>query len=139
MERVYLNWHDVEELLTKVVMQLNTPYDALLLITRGGIVPGGMIAEALKMKDVLTAAVAFQSGPGVRAEMSWPRFQQFPAEGLLKGKKILIVDNIWDRGRTIVTVKSVCKESAPPPKPRCCTGSSGRIFLRTRSRITTRN
>lgn len=106
MERVYLNWHDVEELITRVVMQLNTPYDALLLITRGGIVPGGMIAEALKMKDVLTAAVVFQSGPGVRAEMSWPRFQQFPADALLKGKKVLIVDNIWDRGRTIVTAKS---------------------------------
>jgi len=98
MDRVYLNWHDVEELITKVVMQLNTPYDALLLITRGGIVPGGMIAEALKMKDVLTAAVVFQSGPGVRAEMSWPRFQQFPADALLKGKKVLLVDNIWDRG-----------------------------------------
>ena len=35
MERVYLTWHDVEELITKIVMQLNTPYDALLLITRG--------------------------------------------------------------------------------------------------------
>lgn len=117
MGRVYLTWHDVEELVTKVVMQLNAPYDALLLITRGGIVPGGMIAEALKMKDVLTAAVVFQSGAGFGAEalnrplldrnaLSWPRFQQFPADALLKGKKILIVDNVWDRGRTIVTVKS---------------------------------
>ena len=106
MERVYLTWHDVEELITKVVMQLNTPYDALLLITRGGIVPGGMIAEALKMKEILTASVVFESGPGVRAEMSWPRFQQFPANAILNGKKVLIVDNIWDRGRTIVTVKS---------------------------------
>ena len=25
MGRVYLTWHDVEELITKVVMQLNTP------------------------------------------------------------------------------------------------------------------
>lgn len=117
MGRVYLTWHDVEELITKIVMQLNTPYDGLLLITRGGIVPGGMIAEALKMKDVLTASVGFQSGAGIGGEtskvslldsgaMSWPRFQQFPADSLLHGKKILIVDNIWDRGRTIVTVKS---------------------------------
>ena len=137
MDRVYLTWHDVEELITKVVMQLNTPYDALLLITRGGIVPGGMIAEALNMKDLLTASILFQHGPGVRAEMSWPHFQQFPADALLNGKKILIVDNIWDRGRTIVTVKS--RGAAPLPKPRGSTGSSGRAASKTRSRTTTPN
>lgn len=106
MANVYLTWQDVEELISRVVMQLNTPYDALLLVTRGGIIPGGMIAEALKMKDVLTASVVFGQDSTLRAEMSWPRFQQFPAQELLQGKKILVVDNMWDRGRTIVTVAS---------------------------------
>lgn len=106
MARIYLNWHDVEELVSKVVMQLNTPYDALLLIARGGIIPGGMIAEALRMKDLLTASVLVPNNPGVKAEMSWPRFLQFPADPVIHGKKILLIDNIWDRGRTIVTVKS---------------------------------
>ncbi len=106
MRRVYLTWNDVEELVSRVVMQLDTPYDALLLITRGGIIPGGMIAEALKMRDVLTASVLFPQDPTLRAEMTWPRFLQFPADPLLQGRRILIVDNLWDRGRTIVTVKS---------------------------------
>jgi hypoxanthine phosphoribosyltransferase len=106
MGKVYLTWHDVEELISKVVMKLATPYDALMLITRGGIIPGGMIAEALRMKEILTASVLFPRDAGVRAEMSWPRFLQFPADPVLQGKKILIVDNLWDRGRTIVTVKS---------------------------------
>jgi uncharacterized protein len=106
MQKVYLTWHEVEELISKVVMKLNTPYDALLLITRGGIIPGGMIAEALRMKDILTASVLFPQDAGVRAQMSWPRFLQFPADPVLEGRKILVVDNIWDRGRTIVTVKS---------------------------------
>jgi hypothetical protein len=105
MDKVYLTWHDVEELVSKLVMQLEGPYDALLLITRGGIIPGGMIAEALKMKNILTAAVLFPSNPSVQPTMSWPRFLQFPADPVLDGQKILIVDNIWDRGRTIVTVK----------------------------------
>ena len=77
MANVYLTWQDVEELISKVVMQLNTPYDALLLVTRGGIIPGGMIAEALKMKDVLTASVVFGQDSTLRAEMSWPRFRYF--------------------------------------------------------------
>lgn len=105
MDKVYLTWHDVEELVSKLVMQLEGPYDALLLITRGGIIPGGMIAEALKMKNILTAAVLFPSNSSVQPTMSWPRFLQFPADPVLNGQKILIVDNLWDRGRTIVTVK----------------------------------
>ena len=106
MEKVYLTWPDVEELISNVVMKLHPPYDALLLVTRGGIVPGGMIAEALRMKDILTASVLFPQDPGVRAEMSWPRFLQFPSDPVIHGRKILIVDNMWDRGRAIVTVKS---------------------------------
>ncbi|RLT44283.1 MAG: phosphoribosyltransferase [Chloroflexi bacterium] len=116
MANVYLTWQDVEELISRVVMQLNTPYDALLLVTRGGIIPGGMIAEALKMKDVLTASVVFGQDSTLRAEMSWPRFQQFPAQELLQGKKILVVDNMWDRGRTIVTVASRVKAAGGYPE-----------------------
>ncbi|MEZ4640186.1 MAG: hypothetical protein R2856_35395 [Caldilineaceae bacterium] len=44
MEKIYLTWQDVEELVSNVVMKLHPPYDALLLI-RGGIIPGGMIAR----------------------------------------------------------------------------------------------
>jgi uncharacterized protein len=92
-------------LISKIVMQLEGPYDALLVITRGGIIPGGMIAEALKMKDVLTAAVLFSDTPGVQPKMRWPRFLQFPADPVLAGRKILIVDNLWAHGNTIMTVK----------------------------------
>jgi hypoxanthine phosphoribosyltransferase len=116
MANVYLTWQNLEELISKVVMQLNTPYDSLLLVTRGGIIPGGMIAEALKMKDILTASVIFGQDSAVRAEMSWPRFQQFPTDSLLRGKKILVVDNIWDRGRTIVTVASRIKSAGGYPE-----------------------
>lgn len=111
MKHVYLTWHELEELVSKLIFQLNTPYDLILAITRGGIIPGGMIAEALKMKDVLTAAVVFTEErdepiPGrQRANLAWPRFLQFPADSLLEGRKILVVDNLWHQGRTIMAVK----------------------------------
>ena len=104
MKHVYLTWHETEELVTKLVFNLNTPYDAILAITRGGIIPGGMIAEALKMKDVLTAAVLFTDNPG-QMTLNWPRFLQFPPDALLEGRKILVIDNLWNRGRTILAAK----------------------------------
>lgn len=107
MKHVYLSWHDAEELISNLIFKLNTPYDAILMIARGGIIPGGMIAEALKMHHVLTASVLFtddqNSAPSSR--MSWPRFVQFPTDPLLDGRKILVVDNLWNRGRTILAVK----------------------------------
>ena len=111
MTHVYLTWHELEELVSKLIFQLNTPYDLILAITRGGIIPGGMIAEALKMKNVMTAAVVFTAEPsesmgGTQSQMlSWPRFLQFPADALLEGRKILVIDNLWYQGRTIMAVK----------------------------------
>lgn len=105
MKQVYLSWHDFEELISRIIFKLNTPYDAILMITRGGIIPGGMIAEALKMKNVLTAGVDMPEDPNLRSKISWPRFQQFPVDSLLEGRKILVVDNLWNQGRTIMAVK----------------------------------
>lgn len=105
MKHTYLTWSELEELISALVFKLNTPYDVILAITRGGIIPGGMIAEALKMKDVLTAAVLFPDDPAQRTKLSWPRFLQFPSDSLLEGRKILVVDNLWYQGRTIMSVK----------------------------------
>ena len=30
MKHIYLSWHDTEELISKIVFNLNTPYDAVL-------------------------------------------------------------------------------------------------------------
>ena len=38
MKHVYLTWHELEELVSKLIFKLNTPYDAILVITRGGII-----------------------------------------------------------------------------------------------------
>lgn len=102
-----LSWHDVDMLIDHLLPQLNGPYDALLLITRGGIIPGGLIGEALDMRHVLTASVRFSTNLDSSARMfAWPEFIQFPQDELLEGRKILIVDDVWRGGRTITTVKA---------------------------------
>jgi uncharacterized protein len=105
MKHIYLSWYDTEELVSKLIFKLNTPYDTILAISRGGIIPGGMIAEALKMKNVLTATVLFTDTPGASIPLTWPRFLQFPDDALLAGRKILAVDNLWNRGRTLMAAK----------------------------------
>ena len=36
MKHVYLSWYDFEELMSKLIFKLNTPYDAIMAISRGG-------------------------------------------------------------------------------------------------------
>jgi hypothetical protein len=99
----FLTWQDVDKLIDYLLPQLRGPYEALMMITRGGIVPGGLIAEALDIRTILTAAVEFSAGS--EARMAWPTFLQFPSDALLRGKRILVVDDIWAHGRTITTVR----------------------------------
>ena len=98
-----LTWGDVMTLVDHLMPQLRTGFDALLLITRGGIIPGGMIAERLDIGYILTAAVRFPTELADK-RLAWPTFLQFPEDALLRGRRVLIVDDLWSSGRTITTV-----------------------------------
>jgi len=111
----FLSWKDVDQLIDYLLPQLRGPYDALLMITRGGIVPGGLIAEALDIRYVLTAAVEFPSQLG-QNRLAWPTFLQFPEDRLLSGRRILVVDDIWAHGRTVTTVKGRVNAAGGAPE-----------------------
>jgi len=106
MRQELLKWNDVDHLIDALLPQFTGAFDAILLITRGGIVPGGIISEALDIKVVLTAAVDFPAATAQTKLMAWPDFLQFPDEALLAGKRLLVVDDVWGSGRTITAVKS---------------------------------
>ena len=38
--------------------------------------------------------------------LAWPQFIQFPEEGRLSGRKVLVVDDVWGSGRTVTAVKN---------------------------------
>jgi uncharacterized protein len=101
-----LTWEDVDKLLDLLLPQLRSfgTFNAMLMITRGGVIPGGLIAEALNIGNMLTAAVDFPAS-NVGGLMAMPSFLQFPDTNLLLGRKVLIVDDVWGSGRTSTSVK----------------------------------
>jgi uncharacterized protein len=112
MRREVLTWIDVDKLIDHLIPQFDTEFDAMVVITRGGIVPGGLLAEALNLTTILTAAVDFPAETDDLQQkqqtrwMAWPNFIQFPENILLENKKVLIVDDVWGSGRTITAVKN---------------------------------
>ncbi|MGH2593531.1 MAG: phosphoribosyltransferase [Anaerolineae bacterium] len=114
MREEVVTWTDLEKLVDHLIPQLYGTYDALVLITRGGIVPGGMIAETLDIKSVLTAAVRF---PEIEQKMlAWPTFLQFPEDDLLRDRRVLIVDDVWNSGRTINSVRGRVEAAGGRPE-----------------------
>jgi hypoxanthine phosphoribosyltransferase len=103
MEKEYLSWEDVCRLIDHVVPQVIGHFDALIAITRGGIVPGGLLSERLRIQQVFIASVYFFHEED--QALDWPIFLQFPEDNLLHGKRILVVDDIWDKGITITNVR----------------------------------
>ncbi|MFN3307955.1 MAG: phosphoribosyltransferase [Anaerolineales bacterium] len=103
-----LTWHDVDLLIDHLLPQFETEFDAILMITRGGIIPGGLLAEAMDITHVLTAAVDFPAQIAMeKARLyAWPEFIQFPEDRLLRARRTLVVDDVWGAGRTITAVKN---------------------------------
>jgi uncharacterized protein len=135
--RELLTWNDVDKLIDHLLPQFEVEFDAMVMITRGGIVPGGLLAETLGLTHILTAAVDFP------AEMerektglfAWPRFLQFPEDTLLRERHTLVVDDVWGSGRNITAVKTGSPPQEGCPTPACCTSTRTAACLAARVRI----
>jgi len=108
MRREIVTWNEVDRLIDHLVDQFEHEFEAMVIITRGGLVPGGLLAEALNIHHILTAAVDFpaQMERGSEKLLVWPQFMQFPEEDLVIGRRTLVVDDVWSSGRTITAVKN---------------------------------
>lgn len=108
IRRELVTWEEVTKLVDHLIQQFDHEFQAMLIITRGGIVPGGMLAERMGLQDILTAAVNFPAMlDNPRDNMLvWPQFLQFPSDELLSGRRILTVDDVWGSGRTSTAVKN---------------------------------
>lgn len=98
-----LGWDDIAHLVERLLNQLPRDYyDLLLVVTRGGLAPACLISEQMGLTNIVVAAVELERNatPGGAA----PRFLQFPESALLLGRRVLVVDDVWDSGRTAVAV-----------------------------------
>src|SRR5919202_513860 len=103
VNRQHLTWTQIEDLAIRLADRLPATYDVMLVITRGGMVPACIISERLNLRNILVAAVMFYTGQEHTLEK--PILLQFPADPLLNGRRVLIVDDVWDSGRTIMAVR----------------------------------
>jgi uncharacterized protein len=117
MRQEVLSWPEVEKLVDVLLPQFRGVFDAMVMITTGGVVPGGLLSEVLGIKQVLTASVDFPpSDISAPKLVAWPEFLQFPEGRLVAGRRVLVVDDVWGSGRTITAVKGRVEAAGGTPE-----------------------
>jgi hypothetical protein len=114
-EKDVVSWEDLERLVAALAEQLAAEPrpDVVLAISRGGLVPAGMLGYRLGWRDMLLAAVVvYDDEHGFRGRAE---FLQFPADEHLRGKRVVIIDEVWDSGTTIAAVSERVKAAGGQP------------------------
>lgn len=110
-----VTWAEVERMCDELAAAAaGDHFDVVLGITRGGMVPATLLCEALRLRNMLSATVMFYTDAGDQFYgMTEPRFLAFPSTDALEGRRVLVVDDVWDSGRTAHSVMKRVERAAP--------------------------
>jgi uncharacterized protein len=100
----YCTWKEVEMLVDKLahtIQRSDKKYDVILAITNGGIIPARLIARELDVNHIQFIPIRNKK---LHVDEMLP---------LLKSRKYLVVDDIYDTGNTFIKVYLLVKEFDP--------------------------
>jgi xanthine phosphoribosyltransferase len=85
------------------------PFEGIVCITRGGLVPAAIVARELNVRLIETVCVESYAGIGKQGEL---RILKGIADKVVaKGKGLLIVDDLVDTGRTARVVRDLAPQA----------------------------
>jgi len=108
MKLVNISWRKATslcELLAKKVKKYNP--DILIGVSRGGLVPVRLLSDILHNKDIAVMKIEFYKSVGKTKNL--PEITQ-PLTVNIKGKKVLLVDDVSDTGKSLVVAKNHIKK-----------------------------
>jgi hypothetical protein len=97
-----VSWAELDTLVARLAKVVGREHDLVLAITRGGLVPAGMLAYRLGLREILVAGVELYLEGGAMHEA--PRIGHFPASELLASRRVLVIDEVWETGETMAAV-----------------------------------
>jgi uncharacterized protein len=97
-----ITWEDLDALVRRLAERCGRDHDVVLAITRGGLVPAGMLAYRLDLREILVAGAVFYLPEGGTHDA--PVIGHFPEAALLEGRRVLVVDEVWETGETMTEV-----------------------------------
>jgi hypoxanthine phosphoribosyltransferase len=113
--KIHVSWSELDDLVARLAGEIGAAeeYDLLLAVTRGGLVPAGMLAYRLGIREILVAAVEYYDDEGETHEEVL--FHHFPDSALLRDQRVLVVDEVWETGATMAAVVARVRAAGGEP------------------------
>ena len=108
-----VTWDELDALVSRLADAVGRDFDLLLAISRGGLVPAGMLAYRLDLREIAVAGAVFYLPDGATRDA--PGLFQFPDPAVLADKRILVVDEVWETGETITAVLDRVRDAGGRP------------------------
>ena len=114
-----LSWEQIADLSKKLAATIKSSGfepDYLVGITVGGLIPLGLLAEELDIRNILTVSASSYEGKEQR-ELEVKYLPNID----LTGKKILLIDEVSETGQTLQHIAGLLKEKYQPNELRTAT------------------
>jgi len=107
MKFLHISWSKTQKLCEKLAKKVKTYSPEVLVgVSRGGLVPVRLLSDILNIKSVGVMRIEFYTSLGER--MDFPKITQDVSLDL-NGKRVLVVDDISDTGRSLQVAKDHLK------------------------------
>ena len=109
MNKIFVSWDKYVsqcESLASIIKRNQEPFDAIITLARGGFIPATIIAHELNIDEVFSIGASYYSGDTKREH---PYVYQNLPQGI-DVKRVLVVDEICDSGRTWRHVQAELQE-----------------------------
>ena len=105
-----MNWQTVESEITALSQKITDKPDSIIGITRGGVIPARLLSSKLNVKKMHCISVVKNGDArSVVTEITED----------LNGKKILLVEDILETGRSLIVAKQYLKEKGAIVRTAC--------------------
>lgn len=109
--KFFVSWdefHKDTQLLAEELKKLGKEWKGILSVTRGGLVPAGIMASELEIKNIETISISSYEGHD-RTEM---KILKHPDINLVQdGHGWLVIDDLVDKGETAKEIKNLLPQS----------------------------
>ncbi len=101
---MFLGWNELHRILLDLALRIkdsSMEFDTIYAIMKGGLIPARILMDLLDIEELGVIGVKFYKGVGIHSKK--PVITQPPTLGVT-GKRVLIVDDVVDTGKTLQLV-----------------------------------